>query len=209
LIGVALLLMLAIGVPVFAVVALAALNGFLAAELEPALLIIGFLDLGDRFQLLAVTLMSFIAVVLGREYWRQWVQSIPLLAGGGGCQSNRVSIAGALLFAFLAGCAVAVLMIVPSVLYSVISEVAVPRHSVRAEELLGAALVPVVLMMVLMVVLVVCMPSLVRHLNLVFGSGSKCVQRSSPLVWDLIVASVALGTIVAAGWQSSTSHWSV
>ncbi len=194
-IGLVLLLVLAIGVPVFAVVAMAVLTGFLQAELEPALLIISVLELGDQVQLLAVPLMSFVAAILGRDYYlNSWILPISSMAGENS-GLNPSSIAVRLLSALASGCAVGLTMVIPAVLYTAISEVAAPRHSVSAEVLLVTALIPVALV----AVAAACMPGLGGRARSVFGSVSVAAERTGRPLWDL-GAAILLLVAVVAGW---------
>ncbi len=192
-IGLIVLLMLVIGVPAFAVVAVVALHAYARAELDPALLVIGFSDLGDHVQLLAVPLISFVVAMLGREEWRRWAHFLASSADRVRPGPNPATLFWPLLFALAAACAVAVSLIVPAILYSVIAAVAAPWCAVSAEALVVAALVPVTLVMAV----VACLPGLERYLKRVSPPASAEAPGAGRHLSDLLVALLVVGGVVA------------
>lgn len=190
-----LVLMAVIGVPLFAVIAFAALNAYLGAELEPALFIIGFMELGDHAQLLAVPLIFAIAALLGRDYLRGWGSLLTSLVDGLPSGVSLASIVLALIAVPIVACGLVMAMLVPVVLYTVISVAVVPRESIGADELVVAALLPALLM----VAAVACLPGLGHRLSTDCGDAHSSTEPFGRLWWDLPVLFIAIAAI-ACGW---------
>ncbi len=193
-----LVVMVVIGVPLFAVVALAALHAFSRAELEPGLVIIAFMDLGDHLQLLAVPLLCFIGVMLGHDYRQRWILSITSLAAGLRQGVNPASVALASLSVLVAACGLAMVMLVPALLYTVMASAASPRHVVGAEELVVATLGP----LFVATAMLVCVPSLGERLRAVFAPAPDNSSQAARLPFRELFLPVALFAAMAVGWLS-------
>ena len=190
-----LVFMIALGVPLFAVIALGALVTFRGAELEPGLFIIGFIELGDHPQLLAIVVFHVIAALLGREYLHRWGRLLSSLVNALPAGISLAWLMLASVSVLVVTCGLAMAMAVPAMLYTVSSSVVAPRQTIGADQLLIAALIPAALAATTMA----CLPGVRRRLQRIHDTVQRPVQPAGPLLWDLPMLALSLAAIVS-GW---------
>lgn len=194
--AVLLLVLVFVGVPVFAVVAVAALNAYWQAELEPGLVVLEFMNLAVETQLLALPIFCLTGLLLGHRFLRDLIGVAEAVLGRARSGFDPIAWMALLLLVGYAVASVALLAGIPALLYSVMVAQVAPRQAVAVETMVVAAALPLLLigMLFLLSVVLLWPGRAVRRV-----SRSELCHAAGKVFWQLPLPPI-LFVAIAVGW---------